>query len=259
VTFTECFSSRFDQALTLAALVHAGVPRKGTVIPYIMHPVHVARLLERHGFSEDVVIAGLLHDVLEDAEFGEAGLQIVLVETFRKFVGVARTADAFRIATKTFIAEEFSPTVLQLVQAVTELKTDGSQKRPWRQRKEEQLAHIRAMDRNAAALKAADALHNSRSVLRDLQRDGLETLRRFNCSTEDTLWYYRAVADGLREPLKGHPLHQELDDAVFELTEGVKGVSEPRMSSLPSLACRAWPPTKMKFPPVFRRTRTTRS
>lgn len=48
----SAFSRRFDQALMLAAVVHGGVRRKGTVIPYLAHPVHVARLLEKHGFPE---------------------------------------------------------------------------------------------------------------------------------------------------------------------------------------------------------------
>jgi len=107
------------------------------------------------------------------------------------------------------------------VRAVTEAKSDGPVKRPWRERKDKQLAHISQMNRDQAAVKAADALHNSRSVLRDVQRDGLDTFGRFNCPVEETLWYYGAVTDGVRDVLAGHPLHSELDAAVFELTEVV--------------------------------------
>ena len=53
------FSGRFDQALIVAALAHQSQKRKGTAVPYLMHPFHVALLLERHGFSEDVVIAAM--------------------------------------------------------------------------------------------------------------------------------------------------------------------------------------------------------
>ena len=59
------YSERIDEALRLATTAHCGQDRKGTQIPYVMHPVHVARLLERHGCTEEVIIAGILHDVLE--------------------------------------------------------------------------------------------------------------------------------------------------------------------------------------------------
>jgi hypothetical protein len=66
----ECiaYSRRMDRALVLASVAHSSADRKGTSIPYVSHPVHVARLLERHGFDENVVIAGLLHDVVEDLD-----------------------------------------------------------------------------------------------------------------------------------------------------------------------------------------------
>jgi hypothetical protein len=50
------------------------------------------------------------------------------------------------------------------------------------------------MDRNSAALKAADTLHNAR-FLRDFERDRLQTSQRFNCTIEQNLWWYGAVTD----------------------------------------------------------------
>jgi (p)ppGpp synthase/HD superfamily hydrolase len=58
------FSPRYEAALALAARRHDGQRRKGGELPYLTHLVHVGRLLEPYG--EDAVIAGLLHDVLED-------------------------------------------------------------------------------------------------------------------------------------------------------------------------------------------------
>src|ERR1035438_8472768 len=62
-------SERLHRAIDLAARAHAGQFRKDKDIriPYVAHVYGVAMLLESHGFSEDVVIAGLLHDVLEDS------------------------------------------------------------------------------------------------------------------------------------------------------------------------------------------------
>jgi hypothetical protein len=216
---TSAFSARFDKALMLAAIIHEGVPRKGTVIPYITHPTHVARLLERHGFSDDMVLAGVLHDVLEDAEFADSDLQEKLAKTFTAFCGTEPSQQAFRAATETFIESELGAPILRLVQSVTERKTEGSQVRDWRTRKDEQVAHIRTFDRNSAALKAADALHNVQSVIREVRSQGLVPLRKFNCSIDETLWYYGAVADGVRDVLHDQPLHAEFDQAVMELTE----------------------------------------
>jgi (p)ppGpp synthase/HD superfamily hydrolase len=61
------FSRRYDAALILSAAAHSVQNRKGTSIPYSAHPVHVARLLEQAGVDDEgLLIAGLLHDVLED-------------------------------------------------------------------------------------------------------------------------------------------------------------------------------------------------
>jgi hypothetical protein len=215
------YSVRFDRALTLASIAHAGAVRKHTTIPYVMHPVHVARLLERHGFSEDVVLAGLLHDVLEDAQFADAQLQHSLRGTFPEFQSVEQTAAAFRAATETFITESFGGAVLRLVKDVTELKTDIEGERPWRIRKDEQIAHISELGLDGAGLKAADVLHNSHAILRDVLALGLTALKRFSCSVDQLLWSYGTIAATLRDRLEGHPLMSELDDAVFELTEEI--------------------------------------
>jgi (p)ppGpp synthase/HD superfamily hydrolase len=58
------WSARVDAALRFAAAAHHEDVRKGTQIPYVMHPFHVGLILDRHGFPEDVVIAGIFHDVL---------------------------------------------------------------------------------------------------------------------------------------------------------------------------------------------------
>ena len=238
------FSWLFDQALTLASLAHVGVPRTGSAVPYIVHPVHVGRLLARHGFSEDVVIAGLLHGVLEDAKFGDASFQSDLKQTFSEFAQIAATESAFRNATESFMAEKFGTNVLDIVRSVTEVKYGGSPKDSWRAAKEEQLRRIATMTPDQAAVKSADVLHNSQSVMRDVLRDGLETLRRFSSSTEDTLWHYGALADALRDVLPGHALYLELEVAVFELTKVITRLllaeaSAPRCSLCGALSTNA--------------------
>ena len=56
------------RALRLAALSHKNDTRKGKELPYIVHPVEVAMILQENGMEDDIIIAGLLHDILDDTE-----------------------------------------------------------------------------------------------------------------------------------------------------------------------------------------------
>ena len=57
------FSPLIDRALVVSATAHRNQVRKGSQVPYVIHPVHVALLLIRHQFPDEVIIAALLHDV----------------------------------------------------------------------------------------------------------------------------------------------------------------------------------------------------
>src|SRR5205823_4319607 len=59
-------TDRFDHALIYATYVHGGQTRKGTSTPYVAHLLAVASTVLEYGGSEDVVIAALLHDAVED-------------------------------------------------------------------------------------------------------------------------------------------------------------------------------------------------
>jgi len=185
----SAYSSAIDAALAFAASAHRTQTRKGTDIPYIMHPVHVAMILLRHGFDEEIVVAGLLHDVVEDCNVSLREIEV-----------------------------RFGARVAALVDAVTERKqTTNNEKRPWRERKQEQLERLRHANRDAAALKAADALHNCQTTLADLERQGETAWKRFNASPDEQRWYYGELAATLRDALERHPLALELERAVAKL------------------------------------------
>jgi (p)ppGpp synthase/HD superfamily hydrolase len=154
-------SPRLERALRWAAVCHAGQTRKGSDIPYFEHVVAVAMILDRAGFEEDVVIAGLLHDVVEDTE-----------------------------ATFDDVAARFGPAVAEIVRDCSEVKLDEQgRKRPWIDRKRDHLAVIRAADVPARAVIIADKLHNLISVEVDLE-DGRPIWERFNADRAQILWYY---------------------------------------------------------------------
>jgi (p)ppGpp synthase/HD superfamily hydrolase len=182
------FSERYELALTFAARAHRAQLRKGSDIPYIAHVVHVSTILARHGFAEDLVVAGLLHDVVEDCD-------ISLAEV-RELAGDA---------------------VARLVGAVSEQKLEGGAERPWEQRKAEGLAHLRVGGPDIAALKAADAIHNMRTTAIDLRTHGPALWERFKRGPAQTLWYYREILVAVRAQLSDHPIVAELAGAVADL------------------------------------------
>jgi (p)ppGpp synthase/HD superfamily hydrolase len=185
----EGYSELYERALRVAAIAHRDQDRKGSDVPYITHPVQVSLILLRHGFPSDVVIAGLLHDVVEDQ-----GYPLSQIE------------------------EAFGPQVAEIVAALSEDKRDiQGNKRPWEVRKREALEHMRQAGQGVAAVKAADTLHNIRCILLDAQREGTEVWERFARGPDLMLNYYRQIAQVAREQLGEHPLVDELTDATEDL------------------------------------------
>lgn len=189
------YSAVLDRALALAATAHREQLRKGSKVPYIIHPFHAAMILLRYQFPEDAIIAAVLHDVVEDTDISLAQIEA-----------------------------EFGGKVAQTVDQVSEKKVAASapgsksgEKLPWRVRKQEQLDRLSQADMLAAAVKSADALHNCHAMLRDLQEHGAALWDRFRGSHSDQLWYYTSLAALLRNRLGGHPINDELDAAVSEL------------------------------------------
>jgi (p)ppGpp synthase/HD superfamily hydrolase len=179
--------SRFLRAFQFAAEKHAGQTRKASGIPYIAHLMGAASLVLEFGGDEDLAIAALLHDVVEDC-----GGAPILREVRRKF----------------------GSRVAKIVDGCTD--SDTEPKPPWRERKEAYIRHLKSADAETRLVSAADKLNNVRSILSDYREVGESIWDRFNGGREGTLWYYRAL---LEEFLRGAPcrLIQELELAVGEL------------------------------------------
>ena len=185
-------SSRFQVALIYAALAHAGHCRKGTTIPYISHPLAVASLVLDHGGDEDEVISALLHDTVEDSG-GEPRLRDIRIQ--------------------------FGDRVADIVDACSDAYGDAASdimKPPWRERKEHHLDRLRSASPSVLVVTAADKLHNARAVLGDYKTLGEQLWSRFNASRDDSLWYYRSVADILTTRFPS-PLTEDLRRTVEEL------------------------------------------
>jgi (p)ppGpp synthase/HD superfamily hydrolase len=146
------------RALEFAAVAHRTQVRKGTRTPYISHPACVALLLTRAGLDDEVVAAGVLHDVVEDSD-----------------------------ATPGEIRRLFGPRVARLVGALTERKRDKrGRKLSWHVRKREHFEHLRDSSDEIKTIALADRLHNLWSTYLDLQA-GVDIWSRFNATREDWL------------------------------------------------------------------------
>jgi (p)ppGpp synthase/HD superfamily hydrolase len=188
-------TERFASAMTYAHAVHQGQRRKGTGIPYIAHILGVTAIAIEYGATEDEAIGALLHDAVEDG-----GGEATLAE----------------------IRNRFGDAVADIVLGCSDsLVEDPEDKLPWRDRKENYLAHLENASPSVRLVSAADKLHNVRSIIRDYREHGDEVWQRFQGRREGTLWYYETVADTLLR-LYRTQLTRDLQDDVDKLLELTK-------------------------------------
>ena len=182
-------SSRYEAALVMATQLHASQNRKGTSIPYVSHLLAVSSLVLEHGGSEDLAIAALLHDAVED----QGG-----IPTLEK------------------IRDSFGDVVADIVDHCTDSYKDPTPE--WRLRKEKYVASITEKPLDATLVSCADKLHNARAILSDLRSLGDELWKRFTGGKEGTLWYYRSLAAAFDDTL-GNSLSEELKRTVNEIND----------------------------------------
>jgi (p)ppGpp synthase/HD superfamily hydrolase len=158
------------KALVIAFEYHKNQKRKGNNSPYITHILDVARLLlAEPSASENTIIAGILHDTLEDTKYTPAQLK-----------------------------EDFGSEVLELVLFMTEpgkdITTTKDQKRQnWKQRKQHTIEACQNATYDQILLTIADKLSNLHSIKEDLLIMGDNIWSYFNAPKADICWYYREL------------------------------------------------------------------
>jgi (p)ppGpp synthase/HD superfamily hydrolase len=192
------YSDRINHALAFAAKHHDQQVRKGTRLPYLTHPANVAIILTRYGRDESTIVAGILHDVIEDC------------------VSLAYTADMLSQR----IGEKFGREILETVLAVTYRRVDddgielsGDEKR------DDYVERLANASETARWVCAADKLHNANTIISDLRRtiDPGTIWRRFTIGKDGTLQWYRRVYDRLVEVGFAGEIMAELEAAVKAL------------------------------------------
>jgi len=185
------YTPRLDMGIRISATVHerAGQHRKGSDIPYISHPFGVMLIASNATKDEDVLIASLMHDVLEDVPsdiYSEANMR-----------------------------RDFGRRVVSIVKDVT--KNDDQP--DWHLRGAEYLDHLRgkACD-EAIIVSTADKIHNLQSILIDHALEGDAVWQRFSTkSAADQLWWYSSVLDVVTERQAPPVLVQQLGGLVTNL------------------------------------------
>lgn len=187
---------KIEQAIVRSAILHKDQKRKVSGIPYIIHPYTVAFMLAQHTADEDIIAAGLLHDVLEDVAHYSAQ----------------------------DLTEEFGERVCRIVREVSEeytfeermnhsLRKNGN----WQGRKAQYLVALACDSEEALLVAAADKLHNLHSFLNDYRVYGDQVWHSLGSTSEQMVWFYGEVTRIIGGRLE-HPLVSELQATFFDFS-----------------------------------------
>lgn len=198
--------AKLYNAVRLAVLAHEGQKRKGkNPAPYICHPVFVGMELLSLGYDEDTVVAGILHDILED---GFPNLE--------------------RSTVKDMIKNKFGDSILNLVDAVTEPKdpnmTKDEKRRTWEVRKNAHLEQLKSATAEARAIACVDMYANMVDLKQTVEEEGLDALKLFNVDMEKKIKHWQEEIDLFAED-KDYPhskIIAEMEDILKNIQELVK-------------------------------------
>lgn len=203
------YSQRIQEAIDFAINVHqlSGEPqyRKGKSVPYVTHPLTVGLILSQAGAGEDVVVAGILHDTIEDC-------------------------DPYGSVTKEMLAEKFGEIVAELVDAVSEKNKELS----WHERKEAALEEIRHFSHDSLLVKSGDVISNSTELIADYEKDGEKTFERFNAPKEESVGHTIEVIKTIISGWEESPLAGDLRD-IEEKLELILGGEVSEMVFVPNM------------------------
>lgn len=159
-----------DYAIYFATKAHNGQKRKSDKdVDMIFHPFTVGMMLQRSGASEEAVIAGILHDVVEDTRY-----------------------------TINDIKEEFGDDIAKVVLEVSEKK-----ELPWDERKQEAIDRIKIASIDGKLVECADKISNLETMYNLYVEQGDDIWKSFKRPKEKQKWYYtemyKAVIENTNE------------------------------------------------------------
>ena len=177
------------QAIYFATQKHAGQNRKDKKTPYISHSLAVGVILSRVTSDENIIIAGILHDIVEDSRATEQEVQTL-----------------------------FGTEVTRIVMDCSEKDKSKS----WKDRKQEVLDGIEHLGKEAALVKSADSLHNLYELDEKIKEFGVCYFDNFNASGADKMVYERKKLEKFKHYHKDIPLLDEVEKSLARLEHIIK-------------------------------------
>jgi len=178
--------SLVERAVRIALAAHEGQTRKGEDVPYITHPLTVGIRLAQEGFSEEIIAAAIVHDVVEDTP--------VTLEEIRSELG-----------------EE----VASIVEGVSH---DDSLS--WEEKKEKYAESIRVGSEGVKAVALMDKIHNAEYLLNSYDELGTEVWARFKRGKEKKIWFEEMMLSVFKETWD-HPLVEYYETLIQKLKDAV--------------------------------------
>jgi (p)ppGpp synthase/HD superfamily hydrolase len=176
--------SLVDKATQFIALKHEGQYRRGLEIPYSTHLFGVARILKKAKYRENVVVAGLLHDIFEDSD-----------------------------ATEQEVKEKFGEEILTLVKAVSE----PDKSIPWKQRKQQAIDEIRCLEEEELAIALAEKIQNVNSMTYVIERLGEQAWNSFSANKHEQHWFYEHYFEETKKHCPDAKLLPEFEESLNKL------------------------------------------
>lgn len=196
------YTQKIQHAIRFAIKTHEiyqKQKRKGKDVPYITHPITVGLILATAGSTEDVIIAGILHDTIEDS-----------IEEKK--------------VTKEMIIERFGNNVYELVLSVTEQNKSLS----WEERKNEGLKHIKNFSHDSLLLKSADIISNVSETLDDYKDEGEKVFERFHAPKEKILEFHIKFMEGILNMWDENPLKDDIKEILKKVKDILEKYDEPK-------------------------------
>lgn len=188
---SKIYTPKIQKAIKFANQVHSAQTRKGKPNEaYILHPLGVGLILSGIDASEDQIVAGILHDTIEDC-------------------------DPWGSITKEIIDKEFNSEVARMVNDVTE----QDKNLPWAERKRLALEHMKEMKEDSLLVKSADVLHNLSDLLSDLEKDGEKAYECFSAPKEDIIKRFQNLLVELTKADPKNPLLPEIKKGVDKISK----------------------------------------
>lgn len=174
---------KLDYAILFATKAHDGQRRKTDNVDMIFHPFTVGMLLQKSGMSEETVIAGILHDVVEDTKY--------TIEDIEKIFGT---------------------NVKNIVEEVTENK-----KLEWKERKKEAIEKIKNASFEGKMVECADKINNLESLYDLLEEKGEDVWKSFNKSYQEQRWYYTEMYKAVIQNVEYNNFFKRYETILYKI------------------------------------------